>query len=150
MKLAEALQERAALNRRIEQLQTRLCANALVQEGDAPAEDPAELFAQLDDCTARLETLMAHINHTNCATLSEGESLTDLLARRDCLNLRLNALRRFLLEASQTARRARGTEIRILSTMNVKELQKQADELSALLRRLDNRIQAANWAADLL
>ena len=34
MKLAEALQERADLNRRMEQLKRRLTANALVQEGD--------------------------------------------------------------------------------------------------------------------
>ncbi|MBQ8646650.1 MAG: DIP1984 family protein [Oscillospiraceae bacterium] len=150
MKLAEALQERAALNRQIAQLSARLCANALVQEGESPAEDPAELLVELERCTSRLETLMARINHTNCATLSDGESLTDLLARRDCLNLRLDALRSFTHEASQTVRRARGTEIRILSTMNVKALQKQTDDLSGMLRRLDNRIQAVNWSTELL
>ena len=36
MKLAEALQERADLNRRIEQLRDRLENNALVQEGRPP------------------------------------------------------------------------------------------------------------------
>ena len=50
MKLAEALQERADLNRRIQQLQQRLTNNALVQEGETPAEDPAELLAELDGC----------------------------------------------------------------------------------------------------
>ena len=62
MKLAEALQERADLNRQIEQLKARLYNNALVQEGEAPAEDPNELLAQLDRSTARLEELMAAIN----------------------------------------------------------------------------------------
>ena len=38
MKLAEALQERADLNRRIQQLQQRLNSNAIVQEGGRPAE----------------------------------------------------------------------------------------------------------------
>ena len=42
MKLAEALQERADLNRRIAGLSSRLADNALVQEGERPAEDPAE------------------------------------------------------------------------------------------------------------
>ena len=37
MKLAEALQERADLNRRIEQLRNRLENSALVQEGERPA-----------------------------------------------------------------------------------------------------------------
>ena len=36
MKLAEALQERADLNRQIEQLQARLYNNAVVQEGRNP------------------------------------------------------------------------------------------------------------------
>ena len=40
MKLAEALQERADLNRRLQQLQQRLANNAIVQEGEQPAEDP--------------------------------------------------------------------------------------------------------------
>ena len=36
MKLAEALQERADLNIRIQQLRSRLENNALVQEGEQP------------------------------------------------------------------------------------------------------------------
>lgn len=38
MKLAEALQERADLNRKIQQLQSRLMNNATVQEGEEPPE----------------------------------------------------------------------------------------------------------------
>lgn len=38
MKLAEALQERADLNRKIDQLRARLSANATVQEGEKPGE----------------------------------------------------------------------------------------------------------------
>ena len=51
MKLAQALSDRANLQTRIEVLRERLVANAKVQEGEAPAEDPAELMAQLEDCT---------------------------------------------------------------------------------------------------
>ena len=40
MKLAEALQERADLNRTIQQLKERLDNNVLVQEGQQPAEQP--------------------------------------------------------------------------------------------------------------
>ena len=39
MKLAEALQERADLNRKIDELRARLQNQALVQEGEKPAED---------------------------------------------------------------------------------------------------------------
>ena len=40
MKLAEALQERADLNRKIAQLKSRLLNNVLVQEGEKTVEDP--------------------------------------------------------------------------------------------------------------
>ena len=48
MKLAEALQERADINRKIEQLKSRLNNNVLVQEGEQPAEDPEKLKQELD------------------------------------------------------------------------------------------------------
>lgn len=149
MKLAEALQERADLNRRIQQLQTRLGNNAIVQEGERPAEDPQDLLDELNRDIDRLEELTAAVNLTNCRTLYEGESLTALIARRDCLRLRLGILRDFIAQASQTTRRARGSEIRVLSTVNVKNLQRETDELSRDLRLLDNAIQATNWSTEL-
>ena len=48
MKLAEALQERADINRKIEQLKVRLNNNVLVQEGEKTAEDPDQLKQELD------------------------------------------------------------------------------------------------------
>ncbi|MDD5907739.1 MAG: DIP1984 family protein [Clostridiaceae bacterium] len=149
MKLAEALQERADLNRSIQQLESRLAANALVQEGESPAEDPRELLDQLDRSIDRLEELTAAINLRNCATVHEGESLTRMIARRDALTLRLRILRQFAGEASQTARRARNSEIRIVSAVNVKSLQKELDNMSRELRLLDNTIQALNWSTEL-
>ena len=83
MKLAEALQERADLNRRIEQLRYRLSNNVLVQEGEKPLEDPAALLEELESSFTRLEWLIARINLTNCAVKVEGRSLTELIARRD-------------------------------------------------------------------
>ena len=62
MKLAEALQERADLNRTIEQLKYRLCNNVLVQEGEEAVEEPQALKQKLDGCLERLEHLIACIN----------------------------------------------------------------------------------------
>ena len=45
MKLAEALNERADIQRRIAQLESRLIDNAKVQEGEEPAERPEDLLA---------------------------------------------------------------------------------------------------------
>lgn len=150
MKLAEALQERADLNRRIEQLRYRLSNNVLVQEGEKPLEDPADLLEELESSFTRLEWLIARINLTNCAVKVEGRSLTELIARRDVLSLRADAYRRLVEEASQNTHRATRTEIKILSAVDVPALQRQADDASRELRLLDNTLQATNWTADLM
>ncbi len=150
MKLAEALQERADLNRRIEQLRYRLSNNVLVQEGEKPLEDPAALLEELESSFTRLEWLIARINLTNCAIKVEGRSLTELIARRDVLSLRAEAYRRLVEEASQNTHRATRTEIKILSAVDVPALQRQADDASRELRLLDNTLQATNWTADLM
>ena len=150
MKLAEALQERADLNRRIEQLRYRLNNNVLVQEGEKPLEDPAALLEELESTFTRLEWLIARINLTNCAVKVEGRSLTELIARRDVLSLRAEAYRRLVEEASQNTHRATRTEIKILSAVDVPALQRQADDASRELRLLDNTLQATNWTADLM
>lgn len=150
MKLAEALQERADLNRRIEQLRYRLSNNVLVQEGEKPLEDPAALLEELESSFTRLEWLIARINLTNRAVKVEGRSLTELIARRDVLSLRADAYRRLVEEASQNTHRATRTEIKILSAVDVPALQRQADDASRELRLLDNTLQATNWTADLM
>ncbi|MDO4414281.1 MAG: DIP1984 family protein [Erysipelotrichaceae bacterium] len=149
MKLAEALQERADHNRRIEQLRSRLLNNALKQEGEEPAEDPDELLKQLNECIDAQQKLIAAINLANAKTEVDGKTLTEMIAERDMLNIRINAYRDLINEASMTYQRARNSEIRILSAVNVKELQKKADALSHELRILDNRIQQTNWLTEL-
>ena len=150
MKLAEALQERADLNRRIEELRRRLGNSILVQEGETPAEDPAALLTELDGAAARLETLMAQINLTNCRTRAGGRTLTELIARKDALQLRLSAYRDLVYTAGQSTSRARGTEIRIRPAVDVAALQKQADDLARRIRLADNTLQATNWTTELI
>ena len=72
MKLAEALQERADLNRNIEQLKNRLSSNALVQEGEQPVECPENLKQELDASISRLSYLIARINRTKCLVAEAG------------------------------------------------------------------------------
>ena len=149
MKLAEALQERADLDRRVKQLRERLSSNAVVQEGEQPAEDPGELLSELDRSISELEQLVAKINLTNCRTMVDGETLTACLSRRDALKLKLSAYRDLAYDASQLGRRATRSEIKLYSAVNVKDLQKQIDSMARELRRLDNRIQETNWSASL-
>ena len=150
MKLAEALQERADLNRKIEQLKARLSNNCLVQEGETPAENPEELLDELNSSALRLEELMAKINLTNSTTKINGTSLTELIAKKDRLSLQLQAYREIINESSRTAYRARGSEIKILPAVKVSELQKKSDELSKELRLTDNLLQENNWKTELI
>ena len=150
MKLAEALQERADLNRRIQQLQQRLGNNAIVQEKEKPIEDPKNLLAELDRCVAELEDIIARINLTNCRTQVEGKTLTQHLARRDALKLKLGAYRDLAYRASQVGQRVSGREIKLFSAVDVPQLQREVDALAKELRLLDNMIQAANWSTELV
>lgn len=56
---------------------------------------------------------MARINHTNCQTCVEGKSLTELIARKDALSLKLRVYKELVYSASQTAYRARNTETKL-------------------------------------
>jgi len=150
MKLAEALQERSDLNTKISELKGRLENNALVQEGEEPAEDPAALLKELDAATARLTYLISCINKTNCRTVADGKTLTDIIAQKDILSVKVNILRNLISAASRRTNRYAQTEIKILSTVNVRDLQKQADDISAEIRKLDNLLQASNWSTDLI
>jgi len=150
MKLAEALIERSDLQKRLDQLEDRLGSNALVQDGEEPAEDPVSLLAELLTLSASLEDLITRINLTNAAVTVDGQTLTALIAKRDVLTKRIRITRHFLDTASQTGMRSRGSEIILKSTVPVRELQKNLDELSKTLRETDTAIQAANWSNELL
>ena len=149
MKLANALSQRAELQTCIRQLEERLNNNAQVQEGEESAEDPMELLRELDEDYAQLEALIARINRTNSVTLVDGVPLSDLLARRDCMTGRLG-IRGFLSSASSLVNRRTVGEIRIRSTVNVRELQKQVDRDAKALRELDETIQEKNWTTELI
>ena len=150
MKLAEALQERADLNRSIVNLRWRLEQVMLVQEGMEPVEDPRALMKSLDESIDRLEYLMAAINHTNDVTEAGGMTLTQIIARKDAMNLRLAAYKELAGEAGSNTSRARGTEIRVLPTVKAAALQKEADRMAKEIRRLDNLLQETNWTRELV
>lgn len=150
MKLATALSERADIQRCLTQLMSRLNNNAKTQEGEEPAEDPKQLLEELDNLLARLEWLMTRINLTNSRTISDGKTVTELLARRDCLAKRVNVMRSFLDAASAKVDRYSQTEIKILSTVKVSALQKQVDSDSKALRELNEQLQSLNWTTELI
>lgn len=152
MKLAEALAARADLQRRIEQLRSRIATNARFQEGEEPAEDAGALLAEAEEALERLRDLIRRINATNAGLdLGADGTMTDALAARDVLRLR-HAL---LTEAAAAASGSNGlmrqmrSELRQFPALPVAELRTRADDVARELRELDTRIQQANWTNDL-
>ena len=153
MKLAEALALRADAARRAEQLRTRITASARYQEGEEPAEDAAALLAEVGELLDRLEDWIRRINRTNTATLVEGGTLTDALARRDVLRLRHSLVTSAANAAAgdgQRGFRQLRSELTMIPALPVAELRRQADDLARQLREVDTVIQRANWEADLV
>lgn len=151
MKLSEALALRADLNKRIADLGARMVANATVQEGSEPAEDANALLAQSEAMALQLQTLIADINKTNLATkLADGRTLTDAIAERDILLVRISTHRRLadagLIKQTVHTR----SEVRFTPMVNVTQLRQKVDELSHAHRKVDVLIQEANWATELI
>ena len=89
MKLAEALILRADCQKRIQQLETRLINNAMVQDGETPAENPSQLRSELEDISEQLLLLIKRINKTNSLSqVDEDLTFSNALANRDILHLK--------------------------------------------------------------
>jgi hypothetical protein len=149
MKLAEALSIRADLQKKVSQLKERLKGNVKIQEGDVPAEDPKELFEELENNLAQLEDLIYRINLTNTDTVYKGSTLTGLIATKDILSLRVSLMREVLNHTVEREDRYGRQEIKYIRTVDVSELRKSVDSYSRQLRELDLEIQSLNWITEL-
>ena len=150
MKLAEALSIRKDLQTRIEQLKVRIINNVRIQEGEQPAEEPTDLMKDLDSCLKQLEELIYRINVTNMHAKSGDKTLTQLMAERDVLTKRVQVLREVFDQASSSSERYSRSEIKYVTTIDVKAMGKQLDKLSSQLRSLDVEIQSINFATELM
>ena len=79
----------------------------------------------------------------------EGKTLTELIADKDSLIIKLDAYRKLINKASLKISRYSSKEIRLLSAVNIKEMQKKADIISEELRNVNNKIQETNWLTEL-
>lgn len=149
MKLAEALNLRADLQKRIVQLKERLITNAKVQEGDTPSESPEDLLKELDNDILELEDLIRRINKTNSTTFDGKTSIADIIAKKDTLSLKASIMREFVSEAGDKINRYSKAEIKIISTIDVAVKQKELNQLAKTIRQLDVKLQSLNWTTDL-
>lgn len=151
MKLAEALQIRADLQRRLAQMPSRLAASAKVQEGSLPVEKPESLLSEMKTLLEQLERLTVDINLTNSSVRDDdGKTLTALIAHRDMLRAKVEMTRNFLNAASDIVPRHTSTDIRVLSTVDVPAMRKECDRISRELRETDVKIQGMNWNTELI
>lgn len=150
MKLAEALIERADLQKKIAQLVMRMQQNVKVQEGDTPVESVEALLPIYEDFMDRLETIIVNINKTNGATMLENMTLAQSITKRDCIKSKINAYRSLYEAATISQDRYSNTEIRFVRCVDALKLQKKIDNLSKTYRELDTKIQGINWTIDLL
>jgi hypothetical protein len=151
MKLAEALLERAEIQKKNRQLISRVIVNAKVQEGDRPAEEPGELIEEYEDSMSRFLELVQRINATNCKTrFDEKMSVTDAIAKRDYLGIKIKAYREFYESACIRIERYARNEIKYIRCMDPKELQEKINKLSKEYREIDNKIQGLNWTVELI
>jgi predicted translin family RNA/ssDNA-binding protein len=151
MKLAEALILRTDCQKRIEQLKSRLSQNVKIQEGESPNENPKDLTKELTNLLSQLKQLIQAINRTNLLTeFSENLSLSDALTERELLGQERKIYSEVLVQASLRQDRYSKSEIKFITTINVKETQNHVDELSRKYRMIDTRIQELNWLTTLV
>lgn len=149
MILAEALNLRADLQKRIAQVKERINDNVKVQEGDEPIEAPQELFKELDDLFVQLQEIIYRINKTNMAAVIDGKTLTEWIAARDVLKLKIAAYRSAINNSLIKSDRYSRNEIRFVRTIDAAVIQKKADKMAKEYRELDIKIQQANWVTEL-
>ena len=150
MKIAEALLLRADMQKKLASLRERIGQNAVVQDGDAPHEDPSRLIDEAVALLKELETLVFRINQANLQnTLPDGRTLTEAIARRDTLVAQHSLLQHAIAHTQKEPDRYSMTEIKWVSMLKVGSLQKQSEDLAKKIRELNAAIQEANWQAAL-
>ncbi|MBP5720583.1 MAG: DIP1984 family protein [Bacteroidales bacterium] len=150
MKLAEALNLRADMQKYVDQLRSRLIDNVKVQEGDQPMEQPTVLFTELNNVLPQWESLIVRINMTNAQVKIDGKTMTELLAEKDVLRRKLEIYRSAYSRAIVRNDRYTRNEIRFVSTIDGESLQKKIDSMSKQYRELDMKIQQTNWSTELM
>jgi hypothetical protein len=149
MKLAEALLVRADAKKKLASLRERIAANALVQQGEKPHEDPMKLMKEAAGVLDELERLTLAVNAANLQhKLADGRSLAELIARRDHLAQQHSLLQVAIAGTKKEPDRYSLSEIKWTATVDVAKLQKQSDDLAKQIRETNARIQETNWQVE--
>lgn len=151
MKLAEALQRRADLRQKIDSVGSTMKANVLVQEGAEADYDVRQLCDEFNNLMREWQSLVGRIGRTNYAAIDQetGKTLADLLVEREAAKMEKETYDGIVAVYGEKSWRARGAELKIISTFKAKDAQKMVDDAAKRFRELDNKIQMLNWNTDL-
>jgi hypothetical protein len=146
MKLAEALLLRADMKKKLASLRERITANAIVQQGEKPHEDPVKLMKEGVAVLDRMERLVLAINGANLShKLRDGRTLAAVIARRDKLVQQHSLLQTGIEGSKRDPIRYGLKEIKWVTKVDVSKLQKQSDDLARQIREINAVIQETNW-----
>ena len=153
MKLAEALIERASLQKQNRAIVRHIEENVKIPEDEEPTVSIDNLMRQYEINMGRLSELIRRINKTNSLTEMNGGTITDAIARRDCLTSQIRAYNDIYDKAIRHDRDRYGSnEVRVkyVRYVNCAELKDRIDHLSQEFRLLDTALQGKNWTVDLI
>ncbi|AZP05565.1 DIP1984 family protein [Jeotgalibaca ciconiae] len=150
MKLAEALLLRRDFESKLSALKQEIQANSLIQEGDSLDTEIEELIQDYEKINKEFSELVVKINKRNASSyLQNGQKLIiEALEERESLR-RIHSLLSNTIESTNDYRRLGRNEIRMIRTIDTKELSKKMNDVSKKLRELDGQIQQTNWLVEL-
>lgn len=150
MKLGEALLKKEACIKRLENLKERAKNNVRVQENDEPDENAHYLIKDYIETNNELYDIIRKINAKNHEIKLEiGISMAEALSIRDKLLREMQIYKDILEEVYNKNYRTSKNEIKMITLVNVKDMQKEIDKLSKAYSEIDIMIQAANWNIDM-
>ena len=150
MKLAEALLLRSDMKKKFASLRERVVANAVVQQGDKPHEDPSKLMKEAVAVLDGMEELILKINAANLSSkLPDGRTLAAVIALRDKLVQQHSLIQAAIKGSQKEPDRYSMKEIKWKATIEVTKLQKQSDDLARRIRELNAQIQELNWKVEI-
>lgn len=144
MKLSEALVEKSYLSTKLNDLKDRLLVNGKVQEGDTSPENVTDLFAELNHIINQLEDISKKIVKTN-----NKSNLSVKLIEKEMMEKKINILKFTIDNCQVKSDRYSRTEIKMVTTFDLKKTREIMEDLIKKKRALDMSIQETNWKTEL-
>jgi DNA repair ATPase RecN len=150
LKLSKALIERAELQSQNRHILRHLRENVRLPEDDEPTVSIENLMKQYEANMDRLSELIRRINKTNCLTEMDGGTITDAIARRDCLSSHIRSYQEIYDSVTSHDNRYGEVRLKYVRHLDSRMLKDKMDSLSKEFRLLDAALQEKNWTTELL